>query len=649
MPLTDCPQPPPKADPKLLGFEPFLPMTRWFSPGELIRSGLKSALSAIFGAYADYREIQAFRRESEPFHYNDDEEIWIDYVADLGDGWDSTYSIARLLAEPTLTIDNFGTPLTTKRGRLLVMGGDQVYPTPTKDEYRNKLVGPYRMALPCVQPASEAPHLFVVPGNHDWYDGLTSFTRQFCLGRWIGGWKTRQTRSYFVLELPHGWYLWGMDVQLGSDIDLPQLEYFRSVGEAMPPGSKLILCISEPAWVYTKMRGPEAYHNLAFFERETIHRFGHKHVVGLGSDLHAYARYESEDGRQRFVSGGGGAYLYPTHQLPTELELPGKPGPFGEETTDTFHVGEIVEPGKKSKPMEAVFPDRHTSRKLALLSLLFPYYNPSFAVFIGSFYLFLSWLIQSASKARPASFIAALADAGSRGGVLAGLWSAFMEFGAVVAHAPASAFALLFMLLIFTSQANAPGRLKLWLGMAHTAVHLIALVVLSWIFATLNMGLILGGLAEDSPVQVALFSLQMLVIGGIVGGAIVGLYFYVTHWFLPGSHANEVLCCQSRPDFKHILRLHIDRDGSLTIHAIGIKHVVRRWRYRPDAGPGEAWFEPLVGTIADRAHLIEPPVRVEPATAVLTAQETPDQRAGAAAGVSPEALSEGGSPTPDPP
>jgi hypothetical protein len=483
------------------------------------------------------------------------------------------------------------------------------------------------MALPCVQPASEAPHLFAVPGNHDWYDGLTSFTRQFCLGRWIGAWKTQQARSYFVLELPHGWYLWGIDVQLGSDIDLPQLDYFRQVGASLPPGSKLILCISEPAWVYTKMRGPEAYHNLAFFERETIHRFGHRHVVGLGSDLHAYARYESEDGRQRFVSGGGGAYLYPTHQLPEALELPGKPGPFGEETEDTFNVGGTVERKgwKGKKRVEAVFPDRKTSKSLALLALLFPYYNPTFAVFIGSFYLFLSWLIQSASKSRPSSFIAALADAGTGEGALAGLWDAFSEFGAVIAHAPASAFAVLFMLAVFTAQANAPGRLKLWLGAGHTAMHIVALVILSWIFATLNMGLVLGGLSEDNPLQVTLFSLEMLVIGGIIGGAIVGLYFYITHWFLPGSHANEVLCCQSRPDFKHVLRLHIDRDGSLTIHPIGIKRVVRRWRYRPDAGPGEAWFEPLVGTIADRAHLIESPVRIDPGPAVPSSDGAPGE------------------------
>ncbi|MBD0259532.1 MAG: hypothetical protein ICV83_27750 [Cytophagales bacterium] len=47
--------------------------------------------------------------------------------------------------------------------------------------------------------------LFAIPGNHDWYDGLASFVKQFCQGRWVGGWRTTQTRSYFALALPHNW------------------------------------------------------------------------------------------------------------------------------------------------------------------------------------------------------------------------------------------------------------------------------------------------------------------------------------------------------------------------------------------------------------------------------------------------------------
>ena len=76
--------------------------------------------------------------------------LWIDYVSDMGDGFDSTYSVARAVAAPALTIaagGPGGTPLTLPRGQLLIMGGDQVYPTPDDDGYLRRLVDPYEMAL----------------------------------------------------------------------------------------------------------------------------------------------------------------------------------------------------------------------------------------------------------------------------------------------------------------------------------------------------------------------------------------------------------------------------------------------------------------------------------------------------------------------
>jgi hypothetical protein len=94
------------------------------------------------------------------------------------------------------------------------MGGDQVYPVPKATEYGNRLIGPYRAAMPCT--AAETPELFAIPGSHDWYDGLLNFTNVFCRGRSIGAWQTSQTRSYFALKLPHRWWLWGVDMQFGD-------------------------------------------------------------------------------------------------------------------------------------------------------------------------------------------------------------------------------------------------------------------------------------------------------------------------------------------------------------------------------------------------------------------------------------------------
>ena len=54
------------------------------------------------------------------------------------------------------------------------MGGDEVYPIASLEGYQNRLVGPYR-AAPRRSTGDPATRAHGVAGNHDWYDGLTSF------------------------------------------------------------------------------------------------------------------------------------------------------------------------------------------------------------------------------------------------------------------------------------------------------------------------------------------------------------------------------------------------------------------------------------------------------------------------------------------
>ena len=98
---------------------------------------------------------------------------------------------------------------------------DKSNPAASKQEYGERLVGPLGAAL--TPPRGRAPDLFAIPGNHDWYDGLVSFSRLFTQGRTLGAWQTRQRRSYFAIQLPQHWWLWAVDVQLESDIDVGQL------------------------------------------------------------------------------------------------------------------------------------------------------------------------------------------------------------------------------------------------------------------------------------------------------------------------------------------------------------------------------------------------------------------------------------------
>ena len=54
------------------------------------------------------------------YHFREEEELWFDFMADTGDGGNSTYTVAKLLAQPQITIasDNL------KRGDFLLIGGD---------------------------------------------------------------------------------------------------------------------------------------------------------------------------------------------------------------------------------------------------------------------------------------------------------------------------------------------------------------------------------------------------------------------------------------------------------------------------------------------------------------------------------------------
>ena len=313
---TPAPCPPrPSSDPSELGFVR-RPMVRWLDPHQLVDTAVRVLLSGVFSSYADSREMQALEPAEVPDRSREPD-LWLDYVADLGDGWK-------------------GETYATERGQILVMGGDQVYPVPKAAEYENRLLGPYRAALPCA--AGRAPELFAVPGSHDWYDGLVNFTSIFCRKRWIGGWRTRQRRSYFAVKLPHRWWLWGIDIQFGSYIDEAQLRYFAGVAlNEMQPGDRIILCMAKEVDSGRKDAEVHSDRDIEFLEREIIQPCGARLLLSLKSGKHYYARYEREEGcRQHIASGGGGAFLHPTHNLPEHTDLPSAEGPVAYRRASTY-------------------------------------------------------------------------------------------------------------------------------------------------------------------------------------------------------------------------------------------------------------------------------------------------------------------------
>jgi hypothetical protein len=88
-------------------------MTGWFEPLLLSKLLLRVIISDVFGQYADRRLVSAAldpvpketlgdRIDISGSMAKDDGTVWIDYVSDLGDGFDATYAIAYLLAQSQL-------------------------------------------------------------------------------------------------------------------------------------------------------------------------------------------------------------------------------------------------------------------------------------------------------------------------------------------------------------------------------------------------------------------------------------------------------------------------------------------------------------------------------------------------------------------
>lgn len=566
-------------------------MVGWYDPMQLSRTAIEVFFSTLFGRHADYRLMEALTPDSDShFDFTTEwqqgtdnrempneagkkrEDIWIDYVGDVGDGWNSTYAIAHSIAQPALALRRDESPerepCWTKRGDILIFGGDQVYPIANRLNYKQRLLGPYQSALEsCDQPR---PHAFAIPGNHDWYDSLVSFTRLFCQQRFFAGWQTDQSRSYFALKLPGGWWLLGTDVQLDSDIDVPQVNYFKKVAdEEIKPGDRVIICTAEPHWVYAALYAKDDSNynenNLAYFEKKIIGSKA-KVVAFIAGDQHHYRRFAADDGTQKITAGGGGAFLHPTHGE----ELKGLPGGFTH---------------KRS------YPSKERSIALSFLNLIFLIRNPWFGMVTGLFYMLTAWTVKA--NVAPAH--------------------SFTEAAAIVLKqmvaSPAAVFWVVLLFLGFVLFTDTHSKLYRWIaGPLHGVAHVLAVFFIGWWATYISVNYVD---AFDSFWQLVSAGAIIVVGGWLVGSTIMGLYLLIS-LTLCGRHSNEAFSALSIQDWKNFLRIRIEANGNLTIFPIGIHKVPRKWKRRKDGdkGPG---YEPQPKA-AIKPVLIEGPILFTPVT-----------------------------------
>ncbi|QSB14305.1 metallophosphoesterase [Natronosporangium hydrolyticum] len=554
---------PDRLDPRQLGFTP-QPQVPWLSPALLLRTGLRTGLAMVFGAYLDKRELQGALPSRSYRQPGDNGELWLDYVADTGDGFDATYSVAYLLAQPELAVDGEQLP----RGQTLVMGGDLVYPSASMEKYEDRLKGPFTAALPLPPEDGPQPTLYALPANHDWYDGLTAFLRVFVGERThhVGGWRTEQTRSYFAVQLPHNWWLFALDEAFGAYLDDPQLVYFEQVAEQLGPDDRIILVVPAPNW---SKQDPKGYDTIDYFLRKVIGPTGARVPMMVAGDQHYYARYSHPE-RELFTCGGGGAYQTATHTLPEQLTVP--------------PPRTIVR--KASPPREyelaARFPEQARSRRLTwgVFSKLIPR-NPGFAALIG--------VIQTL-------LMLAVAGAATQTSI-----------------AEERLFTIPLLVMVVLVMGLSIGLACFPTGGPKTARHLLAgalhgLAQIALAVAGALLWLALPFATWHWPLPLLAAFLLYAPLAALVGAQLVAGYLWLGSWF--GINLNELFAAQGIEDNKSFLRLHIAGDGTLTVYPIGVEKVCRRWRTDPDAEQADASW--IVPTTADtpRYRLIESPVQI---------------------------------------
>jgi hypothetical protein len=183
----------------------------------------------------------------EKLRQGEDPEAIISFIEETGIGVVSVLPIGKQKPADSVTLP---------RGAFLFVGGDTAYHVAdfaslglrfqkVFDWAFEDLTGP-----PTDPPAREfwiedkRRPVFGIPGNHDYYDMINGFNRQFCRSitretRFINlpgrnlppqlrlwPFKRFQTASYVALRLPFDWWFWGVDSQLAR-VDLRQQEFFK--------------------------------------------------------------------------------------------------------------------------------------------------------------------------------------------------------------------------------------------------------------------------------------------------------------------------------------------------------------------------------------------------------------------------------------
>lgn len=532
-------------------------------------------------------------------------DYWWDFVSDTGDSGNAIFTVAREIQKDFIARAVCSDvevkevlPERFPSGELLVLGGDLAYPGASVEEYQYRLTEMWvaSSSNPDAQRDRDTlkPSL-VIPQNHDWFDNISTFTRYFVDSRSQEGIKlmsaetepdvtplgTRklQKQSYFAARLPNNWIILGFDFALVGDIDRQQFAaFFKLVNsEQIKPEDNFILLYPEPFW--TRNLGdsaregyPKRYQRL----EALILKMGCRVRMRLAGDIHHYARETAKADTQfqyddmLITSGGGGAFLHPTHTNNVKkvkvMSLDCEDNAMTEDLRARVRIG-IAKPEEKtirSYEDKVFYPRRSESRWLLLENIV-------------SFFRSTAHI---GKQLRDCKTIAEHAKV---------FWGAVVQGNVMFSVLLGG----LLMAAILTE--------SVWPGLIIVATFFGICKESSNVTATIGglasfllvMGVehgLLGSIVPDSSEWWTIYAWRtvLFLVCFLIAGFFTGILFSLFSLF--GFLPNNAFSPLGYEGFKSFIRFRIDAEGNLHGYVWGTNDVPRYWVDNPDAAQ-PVWVE----------------------------------------------------------
>ncbi|UWU81612.1 hypothetical protein N2603_42495 [Bradyrhizobium huanghuaihaiense] len=344
----------------------------------------------------------------------------------------------------------------------------------------------------------------------------------------------------------------------------------------MPDKSKIIMCSAEPGWLYTDTNSKswsitDFAVGLALGARKSDGTSkGHTVPILLSGDTHHYSRYQATDGTQFITSGGGGAFLHPTHHLEKNVSLD------WQTTKKNLQLGAIPSVKKDTPEEPACYPSKRICQRLVWRNVFFAFKNWDFSLLMGAIYGLCGLAISLRDE-----------------------WDVRIIVTAVFAWA-------LMGYAINQEKSSGPGVLIS--SAIHSLAQATAVITSGHLFRLWNEATpLFPGQWFDVWLWLIRLAVEMGVVGFLVGSTLFGLNLLITcRWMR--MNRNDAFSALRLGRYNNFLRLRIEGD-TVDIFAVGLDDVPHRddWIANPECpqARNDPYQPVFIAKNGLKPHLIE--------------------------------------------